>query len=274
MSDLHLELDRKFAPVDVFRISSPDSRVNAPSGPCFDGLAGAVDLVLLAGDVDSKHRGVGYANILAGYLGVPVVYVAGNHEFYGSHLGLPFELERAAAQMHGVFYLENSRIEFEMKGRHVVVLGATLWTDFALLGQQERERCMQEAEQTMSDYQAIHVNPPGRLLRPADTAELHAASRAWLEQQLAEVDADATVIVVTHHAPSLQSVALHERAAPISAAYASNLEAMLQRCGPHLWVHGHTHCRADYRVASTRVVSNPCGYPHQRVADRPLVLSV
>jgi Icc-related predicted phosphoesterase len=32
---------------------------------------------------------------------------------------------------------------------------------------------------------------------------------------------------------------------------------------PLLWVHGHIHHRADYRLGSTRVVCNPRGYPEE-----------
>ena len=47
----------------------------------------------------------------------------------------------------------------------------------------------------------------------------------------------------------------------MDAAYASNLEALIEARGPALWVHGHIHTSSDYRIGATRVVCNPRGYP-------------
>lgn len=42
-------------------------------------------------------------------------------------------------------------------------------------------------------------------------------------------------------------------------AYASDLEPILLSRKPDLWVHGHVHNSNDYRIGTTRVVSNPKG---------------
>lgn len=274
MSDLHLELDRKAGPVDIFRVSSPDSRVSAACGPSMENLVGTVDLVLLAGDIDVKTKGVGYACVLAGYLGVPVLYVAGNHEFYGGQIGLVDELEQVSASANGVCFLENQRMDLEVDGTQVVVLGATLWTDFELHGQRRRKEAMEAGALLMTDYHVIRANPPTRLLLPADTMALHDRSRAWIESQLASLAPGVLSIVLTHHAPSAHSLPAAERDDRIAAAYASNLEDLLERFRPSLWVHGHTHHPADYTLGATRVVSHPFGYPNERVATEALVLHV
>ena len=46
----------------------------------------------------------------------------------------------------------------------------------------------------------------------------------------------------------------------ITAAYASDLEALIERTQPQLWVHGHIHTSSDYLIGRTRVVCNPRGY--------------
>ena len=33
---------------------------------------------------------------------------------------------------------------------------------------------------------------------------------------------------------------------------------------PKLWIHGHTHCKFDYNIGNTRIVTNPSGYPSER----------
>lgn len=47
----------------------------------------------------------------------------------------------------------------------------------------------------------------------------------------------------------------------MDAAYASNLEALIEARGPALWVHGHIHTSSDFRIGATRIVCNPRGYP-------------
>jgi hypothetical protein len=47
---------------------------------------------------------------------------------------------------------------------------------------------------------------------------------------------------------------------PLTAAYASNLEPMIERFQLHLWVHGHLHNSTDCKIGLTRVVCNPRGY--------------
>lgn len=63
---------------------------------------------------------------------------------------------------------------------------------------------------------------------------------------------------------------------PLAAAYASELDALVAGSGAALWVHGHTHRRADCALGATRVPSNPRGYPDAPVPgfDPGLVASV
>jgi len=70
--------------------------------------------------------------------------------------------------------------------------------------------------------------------------------------------------VVTHHAPSIRSLAYGAHATrdnPLAPAYASDLEGVMGGGTVPLWIHGHTHLPIDYDVGGTRVLSNPRGYP-------------
>ncbi|HHJ15617.1 MAG TPA: hypothetical protein ENJ80_02855 [Gammaproteobacteria bacterium] len=71
---------------------------------------------------------------------------------------------------------------------------------------------------------------------------------------------DGQTVVVTHHAPSSQSV--HPRYARdlLTRAFASNLEHLMAGDRAAAWVHGHMHESFDYKVHGTRVVCNPRGY--------------
>ena len=88
---------------------------------------------------------------------------------------------------------------------------------------------------------------------------LHKRSRAFIEAELAKPFEGATV-VVTHHAPHPRSMHSHYGSDLLSAAYVSDLTAVIEAGQPNLWVHGHVHENFDYRVGATRVVCNPHGY--------------
>ena len=69
----------------------------------------AADVVVLAGDIDRGARGVTWARIR--FPDTPVLYVAGNHEFYDERIGRLHEKLREAAAGSNVHILENETLE-------------------------------------------------------------------------------------------------------------------------------------------------------------------
>ena len=111
----------------------------------------------------------------------------------------------------------------------------------------------------MNDYRRIRRRASGhhKYVRPSDLLALHRASRAWLDGHLAQPHAGPTV-VVTHHAPHPAS--LPAPGFDLAHCYASDLSPLIEARQPDLWVHGHLHSRADYRIGATRIVCNPRGH--------------
>lgn len=234
LSDLHHEVWRDHAPRVDLAISRPDA-------------------VVLAGDIDVAANAVRWADMT--FPGLPVLYVHGNHEGYGHNLDAVQRLiERECEATGHVHYLNchGHRID------DVRFLGATLWTDFGLFGEAMKPIASARSQDAMNDYQRIRLEEKGyRKLRASDTAQWHSSHVRWLEQRLAEPFAGRTV-VITHMAPSMRSVPDKYRDDKVSAAYASNLDALAAQAD--LWVHGHMHTSHDYHIGRCRVVCNPCGY--------------
>jgi predicted phosphodiesterase len=249
------------------------SDLHLEHGAPFELPALDADVLVLAGDIGRGLAGLEWIMQAAGR---PVVFVAGNHEFYGHALpGLIGEL-RASAVGSPVYVLEDDEIVLD----GVRFLGCTLWTDFEFVGGDagRRARSMEIAARVVNDYKQVHFSgDPGgnRPLRPADTLAAHHASRAWLAQRLDEPFAGPTV-VVTHHQPLIRSRPRSSALQAVGGAFASDLTAMMGGDRVQLWVYGHTHRAADLDVGGTRVVSNPRGYPHEPVAgfDPGLVVEV
>lgn len=211
------------------------------------------DVVILAGDIHTGRKGLRWA--IAHFPDQPVIYVLGNHEYYRRTYPKHIQDMQDFAQGTNIYVLENDRLQIE----DVVFLGCTLWTDFGLLG--EAEVAGTYANQQMTDYRKIRV-APDRSLRSRDTAIMHQKSLRWLRSELMSVE-PRQCVVVTHHAPSAQSLQSFERDELISAAYASNLDEFVAQSGVNLWVHGHLHNQRDYWIGATRIVSNPRGYPDE-----------
>ena len=81
-----------------------------------------------------------------------------------------------------------------------------------------------------------------RQLLSSQTAKWHQQARAFLSEHLAEPFAGKTV-AVTHHLPSLRSVAARFQGDLTNGAFASNLDHLVGQVD--LWVHGHTHDSVD-----------------------------
>lgn len=43
---------------------------------------------------------------------------------------------------------------------------------------------------------------------------------------------------------------------------------LIEKYQPTLWIHGHTHEKADYMIGNTRIVSNPRGYNRETLYGR------
>ncbi len=164
LSDLHLEHDEPLA------IPYADA-----------------DLVVLAGDIHNHAEGLRWA---AEHFGspVPVVYVPGNHEYYDGELGaLESAMQDAARNLPNVHFLNNTTLT-DRYGKWLV-LGTTLWTDFALFGagNEAMHESIAAAERVMLDFRGvIQVARPEpedepRSFGPGDSLALHEQARAWLE---------------------------------------------------------------------------------------------
>ncbi len=261
LSDLHLDIKKRL----LLREGADDAACNlamARLGEEVQEAASTADLVVVAGDVDVGTAGVKWA--AAAFRSMPVVYVAGNHEFYRYELNSLIDQMRAtAAATDNVHFLDADELVLTLKGRAVRVLGCTAWTDYQLYGPGVADEAMQRAEALMYDHKRITFGDA--LFRPQDALELHTVATAWLDQRLS-TQTDGTTIVVTHHAPTAQSIEPRFRGDSLSPAFGSDLTPLMHRHMPPLWLHGHTHHNVDYMVGPTRVVSHQWGYPNEDVA--------
>jgi hypothetical protein len=214
------------------------------------------EVLVLAGDIAADWRGF---ERFAGWP-VPVLLVAGNHEFDRREWNDAWPALRAHAQALGLRLLERESIELTGRdGRRVRVLGTTRWADFDLYGDAQRERATRGAGYFLRQMRATRDG------HPFDAAAMRSealACRAWLADELNRPhDCDATV-VITHFAPSARSADPRFGLQPSTASFCNADDALIPQAD--LWLHGHLHCSHDYTVRRpdgrlARVVCNPRG---------------
>ena len=218
------------------------------------------DIVILAGDIGSKHYGLRWA---AETFKNQIIYVAGNHEFYDARRDIVLTYLRKEAnkpEYEGrVHFLNNDQVIID----GIRFLGTTLWTDFNLHKTVLKQAAMSFASSRMNDYRLIQRgakedgSPYKNLLSPRDTLHSNEVAVTWLEERLFEEFNGATV-VISHHAPSRMSLPKYQRKDMLSAAYASNLDYLVKQTT--LWCHGHIHGSKNYKIEDATVLCNPRGY--------------
>jgi len=228
----------------------------------------ACDVHVFAGDIGVGLQGIDFAL----RLNRPVIYVFGNHEYYGERpMAELWAAAKAKVAGTSVHLLDNEDVVIG----DTRFLGSTLWTDFAVHGEDQQAHMMAYARATVSDYGYILVSRElpavfdrldpvpsfkGTKLTPDGVLARHRAARRFLEEKLATPAPGITrTVVVTHHAPHPKSLAYGEALSRSDAAYASELGDLVARAD--LWIHGHVHEIKDYRLdTGGQVVCNCRGY--------------
>lgn len=187
---------------------------------------------------------------------VPVIYIAGNHEYYdGKDLGTRTREMTELCAGTNVHFVEKEAVVLP-DFPNVRFLCTTLWTDYLLFGPEKQALAMYDCGQQLNDHGRIRSQ--GRSFTPKDAMDRCSASKNWLREQL-DSPFDGKSVVVTHHGCSWGSVADRWRDDLVSAGFSSDLTPIVEQAD--LWIHGHTHDSHRYHVGKCEVVVNPRGYP-------------
>lgn len=232
VSDLHLELTRGWDLPPV-------------------GARPAHDVMVVAGDLVTRmERGVDW---LAERLDDrPVIYVPGNHEFYGCDIDRTVEKARDAARGTSIHVMQNDVCAIG----GVTFVGATFWTDFALFG--DVGLAMIRAGMAMNDYRKIRRGDYRYRLRPHDTLERNRLSRLFFAEAISTATTE-KIVAVTHHGPAPEAAKAGTERNPLGSAYVNSDCARLLS-GIDMWIYGHTHETRAFEAHGATVVTNAKGY--------------
>ena len=237
------------------------------------------DVLFIAGDIAGDYRREEkFLNGLATDLTCPIFVVAGNHlgyDYYKNQAleGLweikpnPLEGEKLWSINHikknvpeNVHYLDNDYVELE----NYIVFGGCMYSDYKLYPNEDLSK--RSGEMYLNDFRYVRIHDKKlKVVRPINTDDyqnLHKKFVQKLKKCIKETDKD--IIVLSHFAPSIQSISdkyLDQGNVYLNASYASNMEDfILQNERIKYWHHGHVHDSFDYMIGQCRVICSPYGY--------------
>ena len=197
-----------------------------------------IDVLIVAGDL-AVGAGVGKALdlVCTRYAQAVVLYVHGNHEFYGTTREAVVDVTARAAARHPNLRWLDAEVAVVGGQRF---LGAPLW--FRPPGEAGR------LKEAMNDFHQI------RGFESWVYAE-NARAIAFFERELQGGD-----VVLTHYLPTQASILPKWRDNVLNPFFVCDVESVMRERRPKLWFHGHTHDTVDAEVGTTRVLCNPFGY--------------
>jgi predicted phosphodiesterase len=195
-----------------------------------------VDVLVIAGDLSNK----GNLKVILGHLCrvyPEVIWVAGNHSYYGSSREKMWKRVREVQNTCPNFHpLENDTVT--IGGQRFV--GCTLWFP-------DRPRSVMHRYE-LNDFRQIENFTDW-------VFKVNAESQKFLRQTVNKDD-----VVVTHHIPTWYGTLPYYWNKPLSDFFVCEMDTLIEEAQPKLWCYGHTHNRLDFKMGQTRLVCNPFGY--------------
>lgn len=233
LSDLHFEWDNK-----TFDYSKVINKKVA-------------DIVILAGDI----AGGTYAETFIKHLlslGYKVIYVLGNHEFYGHDIDeLSAKWKSISDGLDDFYFLNNESVIID----DVEFIGSTLWTSLNTKNENENvDFFVKQSVKNNSDFRSIKLFNTDRMK--------NLFHFSWNKvRSIIESSTATKKVVVSHYLPSQQSIHPCYLNNPIqNYMFYTELGDYISYSNINLWIHGHTHCSFDYMIFNTRIFCNPRGY--------------
>jgi len=204
------------------------------------------DIIVIAGDFATKDILPSVVPILLSKY-KHIVYVAGNHEYYHSSFEETDAILSELDKLPNFHWLNGT--DTIINGEHFV--GGTLWF-----------------RQDPLDFWAKRQLNDFRLIK---RFEDHVYDRNETIRASLEALVTLNSVVVTHHMPSPSCLHPRFERSELNRFYVCNMEEMIARKQPKIWISGHGHDVYDFMIGKTRLVNNAFGYPNENSGFRDFI---
>lgn len=225
------------------------------------------EVILYAGDIATDEDTVlNYFQEVRKQTNAVILYVLGNHEFYGKFLHSVGDYKLILREVPNLHVLDCDTFTY----RGVRFIGCTLWTDY------DDGKCALIAHDAVSDFKMIRKLGKYYDLNYVNSDDLlqeHQKCMEFLRKEFYHASFHpGPVVVVTHHGPSFYCVHSRYKESRLNGVFYSELSGLIMTYKPTLWVYGHTHEPHQVEIGNTKVLCNPSGYPHECKDPRAIKL--
>lgn len=184
-----------------------------------------------------------------------VIWVMGNHEYYGADITELSELKQAFKCYSNLYILENEIVKLD----GVTFIGGTMWTDLNKNDPSTKYR----AAGLLNDFHYITENH-----EPFNVDywySLHQQFMQFITDFFTSYQSEDPVVVVTHHSPTFETIdARYKGSFIMNGLYCSSLEEfILDNPSIKYWIHGHLHGCDQFDLDTCKIRSNTRGYPSE-----------
>lgn len=192
------------------------------------------DGIIIAGDLSTKKYLVANIKYLCDSY-EHVIFTTGNHEYYSSSFS---EIDSLLLKIKesNFHWLNDSACVIN----DTTFVGGTLWFPDNPLNQLYEKR--------LNDF--FYIKDFRKEVYKKNEKTIMAFNKLMVKDS----------IVITHHLPSYQSVDEKYKGDQLNRFFVCDMEDLMLKKQPKLWVHGHTHDSLSYGIKNTKVLCNPLGY--------------
>lgn len=221
-----------------------------------------VDVLVLAGDIDSfQDIAKTIAFVCSALRDVFVMYVPGNHEYYGSSIHNDVSMMLWELKIPNLVLLENAPVTYKGVEFH----GCVGWIDHSFKPIHHPEEIRSKYARFYNDFH--YIKDFEKTLEEGKSARLrlfHGLGQTTLPK-----------IVVTHFIPCKELISLKYINSPINACFANDWLPEIEKYSTiTAWVYGHTHEPSVTTLSGVKFICNPVGYPRETEGYKPYILEV
>lgn len=214
------------------------------------------DVLVYAGDVGEDLKVIHkYFGEVRKETSSPIVYVLGNHEYFGKYLtSAPGDVKKFLKNIPNIFVLEKDSKIID----NVCFIGTTLWTNF------DDYRGEQAAQSIMPEYKFVKItNQYYRIkyITTKDVLDEYLKGKDFIEEEIVRAKKNKyKTVIITHTCPTFMCATEKEKKGILVGSFYTELSKFISCKRPDIWVYGHTHSSREIKVGRTRVISNQFGY--------------
>ena len=225
---------------------------------------GDADVVAFLGDIGNGLQPLEMMKeVMEAKEGRKVIYIIGNHEYYGHELNDMNQKIRDKAKEYGIIILDDATHEID----GITFIGATLWTDYEVDPTMPTTAAMAVAARGINDHRVIRNAKTGTMFSTRDALTLNEYAKQFVFDEIEKAGRE-NCVVLSHHSPTKQGIAPQFEGSPLNGAFNNDWDDLIKEKGPRIWAYGHTHWDIDLMIGDTRVVSRQLGYPGERVQTK------